>query len=106
MTNLYTHQDSNIRRTYFLFDFFLVVVIGFGWAFSYVFAERGILVFAVAFSMISAVISYWSSDKIALALARAKQIEKKDNPYLWNMVENLCITAGLPMPRVYIAPES
>lgn len=103
--NLYTHQDSNIRRTYFLFASFLILVIGLGWAFSYVFEERGILVFAVIFSLISAVISYWSSDKIALALARAVPIEKKDNPYLWNMIENLCIAAGLPMPRVYITPE-
>ena len=100
MTNLYAHEDSNIRRTWLLFSVFLILIIGLGWAFSYIFAERGILIFAVVFSMISALISYWSSDKIALALARAKQIEKKDNPYLWNMVENLCITAGLPMPRV------
>lgn len=88
-----------------LFGTFLILIIGLGWAFSYIFAERGILVFAVGFSMISAIVSYWSSDKIALALARAKPIEKKDNPYLWNMVENLCITAGLPMPRVCVTPE-
>src|SRR3989344_4122975 len=96
MANLYTHQDENIRRTWMLFGTFLILIIGLGWAFSYIFMERGILVFAVAFSIISALVSYWSSDKIALALARAKPIEKKDNPYLWNMVENLCITAGLP----------
>ena len=106
MTNLYTHQDSNKRRTYLLFAFFLITVIGLGWVFSYVFNSQGILVFAVAFSSITAIISYWSSDKIALSLARAKQIkEKNENPYLWNMVENLCITAGLPMPRVYTTPE-
>ncbi|MDP2703828.1 MAG: M48 family metallopeptidase [bacterium] len=106
MTNLYTHQDSNIRRTYFLFAFFLIVVIGLGWAFSYVFQSRGILIFAVLFSSVMAIVSYWSSDKIALAMAKAQQVkEKKDNPYLWNMVENLCITAGLPMPRIYTTPE-
>lgn len=104
--NLYTHQDSNIRRTYFLFAFFLIFVIGLGWTFSYVFQSQGILIFAVLFSSVMAVVSYWSSDKIALAMAKAQQVkEKKDNPYLWNMVENLCITAGLPMPRVYIIPE-
>ncbi len=102
---LYTQQESNIRRTYLLFTSFLILVIGLGWIFSYVFQSQGILVFAVGFSIFSAIISYWSSDKIALALARARQIEKKDNPYVWNMVENLTITAGLPMPRVYITPE-
>ena len=88
-----------------LLGMFLLLIIGLGWAFSYIFMERGILVFAVAFSIISALVSYWFSDKIALALARATPIEKKDNPYLWNMVENLCITAGLPMPRVCVTPE-
>ena len=88
-----------------LFFVFLILVIGLGWVFSYVFNERGILVFAVIFSLISAVISYSSSDGIALALARAKPITKNDNSYLWNMVENLCITAGLPMPRIYVSGE-
>lgn len=105
MINIYTHRDTNVRRTYFLFAAFFIVVIVLGWALSYVFQSQGILVFAVAFSVISALISYWSSDKIALAMAKARPTEKKENPYLWNMVENLCITAGLPMPRVYIAPE-
>jgi len=105
MASLYTHRDSNIRRTYFLFATFFVVVIAMGWVFSYIYQSYGILIFAVAFSVILAIISYWSSDKIALALARAKPIEKKDNPMLYNLVENLCITAGLPMPRVYITPE-
>lgn len=105
MANLYTQQDSNIHKTWMLLGMFLLLIIGLGWAFSYIFENQGILVFAVAFSIISALVSYWSSDKIALALARAKPIEKKDNPYLWNMVENLCITAGLPMPRVCVTPE-
>ncbi|MEK9180314.1 MAG: M48 family metallopeptidase [Patescibacteria group bacterium] len=105
MANLYSQKDSNIRRTYFLFAGFFIVIIALGWFFSYAYQSQGILIFAVGFSTISAVVSYWLSDKIALALARARQIEKKDNPYLWNMVENLCITAGLPMPRVYIASE-
>lgn len=105
MANLYTQQSSNVRRTWILFTGFFFVVIALGWVFSYAFQSRGILVFAVGFSIISSVISYWYSDKIALALARAKQIEKKDNSYLWNMIENLTITAGLQMPRVYITPE-
>ncbi len=61
--------------------------------------------FAVLFSIISSIISYWSSGKIALALARATPVEKKDYPMLYNIVENLAITAGLPMPKIYITPE-
>lgn len=106
MANLYTYQDSNIRKTWLLFFIFFALIISLGWTFSYIFASRQILVFAVLFSSISAILSYWYSDKIALAMARATPIEKKDNPYLWNMVENLCITAGLQMPRVFVSPES
>ena len=49
--------------------------------------------------------SYWWSDKIVLSMYKAKPIEKKDNPELYRIVENLCITAGLPIPKIYIVPE-
>src|SRR3989338_5802807 len=104
MANIYNQQESNIHRTWFLFSAFLFVVIGIGWAFSWVYGNPGILWFAAIFSTISSVLSYWYSDKLALSMARAVQIEKKDNPELYRIVENLSITAGLPMPRVYIAP--
>jgi heat shock protein HtpX len=51
------------------------------------------------------IISYWYSDKIVLKMARARPVKKEDNPELYRIVENLAITAGLPMPRVYIIPE-
>ena len=49
--------------------------------------------------------SYWFSDKLVLSMARATLIEKKDNPELYRVVENLCITAGLPIPKIYIIEE-
>jgi heat shock protein HtpX len=106
MANLYQYQESNIRRTWMLFTVFFVVIIAIGFVFSQVYQSQGILVFAVGFSIVSSLISYWHSDKIALALARAVPIEKKDNPALCNAVENLTIAAGLPMPRVFITPEA
>ena len=66
---------------------------------------RDILIFALIFCVVYSLISYYSSAKIALSLARAKPIEKADNPMLYNIVENLTITAGLPMPKLYITPE-
>ena len=50
--------------------------------------------------------SYWYSDKIVLAMSHAKPIEKKDNPELYRLVENLCITAGLSLPKIYIIKEA
>lgn len=105
MATFYTYKDSNIRRTWVLFTVFFLVVIGLGWVFSYIYNNPSILFFAVVFSIVSSLVSYWSSDSIALSMAHAAEIKKEDNAYLWNMVENLAITAGLPMPRVYITPE-
>ncbi|MBU0476447.1 M48 family metallopeptidase, partial [Patescibacteria group bacterium] len=66
----------------------------------------GILIIAVILSVLMSFASYWYSDKIVLSMSKAKLIEKKDNPELYRVVENLCITAGLPLPRIYIINES
>lgn len=105
MVTLYTHIDSNIRRTWILFGVFLIVIIGLGLVFSYIFESYYILIGAVGFSFLMSFISYWNSDKIVLAISKAKPLEKKNNPELYNIVENLCITAGLPMLRIYVINE-
>ena len=84
---------------------FLIVVIGIGWAFSFIYQSPGILYFAVFFSIIMNVFSYWYSDKIVLKMSGAKPAKKDDNRELWNIVENLSITAGLPMPKLFIIDE-
>lgn len=102
MATLYTHQGQNVRKTWFLMTIFLVVVIGIGYFFSYYYNNPSILVFFVVFSLIMNFVSYWYSDKIVLSLAGA--IEAKRDQYfdLYTTVENLAITAGLPMPKVYV----
>jgi len=84
---------------------FLILIIVFGWLFSYIFEDQLILFIAVGFSVLTSISSYWFSDKIVLTAAKAKPIEKKDNPELYRLVENLCITAGLPLPKIYILEE-
>jgi len=105
MANLYTYQSANIRRTWVLFIVFFIVVGGIGYVFSEAYGDPSFLIFAIIFSIVYSLISYYSSAKIALSLARAQEIQKSDNPMLWNIVENLAITAGLPMPKLYITPE-
>jgi len=102
---LYSQKSSNIRKTWLLFTVFLVVIIGIGWAFSRIYANPSILYFAVIFSVLMNVVAYWYSDKIVLKMARAMPIEKKNAPELYNIVENLSITAGLPMPKIYLIRE-
>jgi len=103
---LYSQKDSNIRKTWLLFTVFLIVVIAIGWLFSQIYADPSILYFAVVFSILMNVIAYWYSDKIVLMMSRATSIEKKDAPELYNIVENLCITAGLSMPKIYLVHEA
>ena len=102
MATLYQQKDSNIRKTWFLITIFLVVIIGLGWIFSYAYGTPEILYFAVGLSFLINFVAYWQSDKIALAMSGAKSISREENLYLHRIVENLCITAGLSAPRVYI----
>jgi heat shock protein HtpX len=85
---------------------FLVVVIGIAWAFAWIFGNPVILYVVVAISIAMNVGSYWYSDKIVLKMTGAKPIEKSDNPELYRLVENLSITAGLPLPKIYIINDS
>ena len=104
--NLYTQSESNIRKTWFYMAFFLILVILVGWIISYLLETYIILWIAIIYSFLMSFMGYWYSDKIVLAMSRAKPIEKKDNPELYRLVENLCITGGLPLPKIYIIEES
>ncbi len=102
---LYTHQRENITKTWALMLLFFALVTFLGWFASYYYNNPGIFVFAVILSVIMNIGSYWFSDKIALAVSGAKEIQMKDNPELWRIVENISITAGLPMPRLCIIDD-
>ena len=102
--NLYTQQSSNVRKTWLLMTGSFLLVVGLGWVFAYYFQRSEILVLAVILSIVLNLVAYWQSDKIALSMAGARAIQQSDNPYLFRMVENLSITAGLPMPKLFIIP--
>ncbi len=103
---LYSQADSNIRKTWFYLTGFLVFVILVGWLFSYIFDSYLVLLAAVFYSFFMSFLSYWYSDKIVLAISRARLVKKEDNPELYRVVENLCITAGLPLPKIYVIDEA
>jgi len=84
---------------------FFVVVIGFGWFFSFYYKNPNILYFFVIFSVLMNFFSYWFSDKIVLTLAGAKEAKREEYFDLYTSVENLSITAGLPMPKVYVVKD-
>lgn len=107
----YTQVTANKFKTYLimlLFSFFITFVIYF---FTLALGYKGPS--ALGFSGIALIIagllnffSYYNSDKIVLAISGAKQIQKKDNPTLYRTIENITITAGLPMPKIYIIEDS
>jgi len=106
MATLYNQADSNIRKTWFLISGFLVFIILLGWLFSRYFQSPAILYLAVIFSVLTSFSSYWFSDKIVLSMTRSQPIKEEDNRELFHVVENLCITAGVKMPKIFIMPEA
>ena len=105
--SIYSAISANIWKTYFIMFFFVV----FAGTLAYVLGQAngygsswGITVFILA--LIYSGISYFFSDKIVLATSRAKQIELKDNPQLFHLVENLAIGSGLPLPKIYLIHDA
>ncbi len=105
------HVNQNIFKTWIIMFFFSIFAVGviyiFGQAMG--FGEVGGLGFlgiALILTGVMNFVSYYSSDKMVLAISGAKQIQQKDNPQIYRIVENLCIAAGLPMPKVYILVDT
>ncbi len=104
---MYSQIESNKRKTLILIAIFIIVVLGVGYFLFYYYSAIEFLIFAVVISVFMSLGSYFSGDKVVLKSAGAKgPLQKNDNPYIYRLVENLCITAGLQMPKIYIIPES
>lgn len=102
---IYNQASSNILKTWLYLTVFFLLIIGIGWWFSYYYNNPGILAIATALSIGTSVTSYWFSDKIVLGMTKAKEVKHEENPQIYHIVENLCITAGLPVPKIYIIEE-
>lgn len=106
MANLYHHKDTNVFKTWLLMSFFLALVVFIGWGLSYYYNDRALLYGAFFFALFMNFFSYWFSDKIVLKLHKAKRVTREEYFDLWNMTENLSITAGLPMPKLYVIEDA
>ena len=103
---MYKEIAANKRKTILMMVIFVALVGGLGWIFAeFFFHNPSITVFVLIGALVYALISYLSGSKMALAVNGATQIQKQDNPRLWRIVENLAITDGLPMPKVYIIDD-
>lgn len=106
MATLYTQKDKNIRLTWVYITGFLLFVIGVGFVFAQAMNSSAILYGCVLFSTVMSIGSYWWSDRIVLSMSGAKPVEFETNKELYRIVENLAITAGLPMPKLFIIEDS
>jgi len=106
MATLYDQADKNTHLTWLYIAGFLFFVIGIGYIFAGAMNNYAILVIAVIFSVVMSFASYWWSDKIVLAMSGAKVVTHENAKEIYHIVENLCITAGLPVPKIYIIQDS
>lgn len=105
--NMYSQINANRNRTWLIMLLFVVFITTIVYVYSK--ASGSGLSFVGIALIISGVMSfgsYYYSDKIILGMSNAQPIEKKDNPELYRTVENLCIAAGLPVPKIYIIDDS
>jgi heat shock protein HtpX len=107
---MYSQISANKRKTYLIFIVFLAMVLGLSWLFGILITGDTSFtpVISIGFfigSIIYALITYFAGSKMATAANGAKEIKKRDNPRLYRIVENLAITEGLPMPRVFIMED-
>ena len=106
---MYDQISQNKRNSWLLvivITAFLVLLgymIGEYWARGY---GYGGIVFAIIIALISGLISYYGGAGLILAMSRAKRIEKKDHSQLFNVIDELSIAAGVPMPAVYIIDDT
>jgi len=103
---IYNEISSNKTKTALLITFFLVLIIALGWVFSQYYQSPVLLPVAVGLSIAMSLGSYFYSDKIILAMSKAREVKRADDPDLYRTVENLSIAAGLPTPRVYLIDDT
>ncbi|MCU1515198.1 MAG: protease [Microbacteriaceae bacterium] len=102
---MYRAIAKNKRNTVFIILLFLVIIGGLGVLAGYVYNSWAITITVVVISTAYAIIQYFVASRLAVSMAGGQEIQKADNPRLYRIVENLAITDGLPMPRVFIVND-
>ncbi|MBR3052493.1 zinc metalloprotease HtpX [Candidatus Saccharibacteria bacterium] len=102
---MYKQIAENKRRTVYIIIGFVLLIAAIAAIFAYVYRDPWIAVWTIVVALVYALIQYFAAGSVAMAMAGAHEITKKENKRLYNIVENLSITTGLPMPRVYIIED-
>ncbi len=102
---MYKQIAANKRNTVLIMLGFILLITAIGWLVAYLVDDYYVVGWVLIIATIYAVVQYFLASSLAVAMTGAKEIQKKDNPRLYNTVENLTIAAGLPMPKVYIIED-
>jgi heat shock protein HtpX len=102
---MYKSIASNKRNTVLIMLLFVVIIAAIGYLVSAFYGEPSITIWVIVGAGLYALIQYFIASKLALAMSGAHEIEKKDNPRLYRIVENLAITLGMPTPKVYMMQD-
>ena len=99
---MYSAIAANKRNTVIIITLFVALIGGLAWLFGEASGNGSSAILIIMFAGGYALFQYYAASSIALSMSGAQQIQKRDNPRLWNIVENLAISQGMPMPKVYI----
>ena len=102
---MYSAIAANKRNTFLIILVFIAIIAGLGWVFSAMYGSTGIFWGTLVGAAIYALVQYFLAARLALSMNGAKEIQKSDNPRLYRIVENLAITNGMPMPKVYVVDD-
>ncbi|HEY8911989.1 M48 family metalloprotease [Lacisediminihabitans sp.] len=102
---MYRAIAKNKRNTVFIILLFIVIIGGLGWLAGAVYGSWAITIWTLAIATIYAVVQYFAASRLAISISGGQEIQKADNPRLYRIVENIAITDGLPMPKVYIVND-
>ena len=103
---MYKQIAENKRRTAYIILVFVLIIAAISALFAWYYNDPWIAVWTIVVGTVYAVMQYYASGTLAMVMSGAREITKKDNPRLYNIVENLSITTGLPMPKVYVVDDA
>lgn len=105
---MYSAIAANKRKTLFIMLSFIAFIGVLGYLIAQIYGGGSPTIFygTLIGSLVYALFTYFAGSRMALAVNGAKEIQKRDDPRLWRTVENLSITNGMPMPRVFIMQDS
>lgn len=103
---MYKAIGANKRNTFLIMAVFVGIISAIGYIISSFYGNTSITYWVISGAALYALIQYFAAGKLAVAMTGAHEIEKRDNPRLYRVVENLSITLGMPMPKVYLIEDS